>query len=274
MVGSETVGRLENCFLVALLLMGFQVAQDAAAETEPAVQTAAVVERSFRMVQPFQIKPVIQRPCLLIDSRDVPAVKRRLEALPNHPAADPKHMDRYLYGLLYGNEVFRKKISAEFMANVRAKFTVKPGAEYPGYIGLVNLIPATIQLSGDVIQWLGISTLSFSQDNLAELLCLLDAGKVRAVSFHYSAYFRGIEKDACARLTAELQQRGGEVLAYRNHAKLILMDMARGDGFTAESSANLRSCRNVETAAFTNDAALLDFHRTWRPSLSQKAIRG
>ena len=45
--------------------------------------------------QPFlnvEIMPVAQRPCLLMNATDIPEVKRRFEALPNHPSMDPKHI--------------------------------------------------------------------------------------------------------------------------------------------------------------------------------------
>ena len=84
-------------------------------------------------VDTLELKPVTQRPCLLIDPADIPGVKRRLEAMPDHPPADPKKMDGALYGLLYGDEAFRKKASADFMADARKRFTVKNEAECPSY---------------------------------------------------------------------------------------------------------------------------------------------
>ena len=79
------------------------------------------------------LKPVTQRPSLLIDPVDIPEVKRRLEALPGHPPAEPKKMDAALYGLLYGDEAFKRKTTEDFMVDARKRFTVKPGGEYPGY---------------------------------------------------------------------------------------------------------------------------------------------
>ena len=79
------------------------------------------------------LKPITERPCLLISPADIPEVKRRFEAFPGHPPVDPKKMDGALYGLLYGDEVFKKKASAEFMEEARKKFTVTSGGSYPGY---------------------------------------------------------------------------------------------------------------------------------------------
>jgi hypothetical protein len=79
------------------------------------------------------IQPVLKRPCLLIDPDDIPAVKRRFELLPDRPTADPRKMNAALYGLLYGDETFRKNASAEFMRDVHRMFDVKPGASLSEY---------------------------------------------------------------------------------------------------------------------------------------------
>lgn len=75
------------------------------------------------------LSPVTQRPCLLLDAADVPALKRRFEALPGHASADPKRLDAALYGLLSGDEAFRRQASADFAGPRLAPFRVKPAAE-------------------------------------------------------------------------------------------------------------------------------------------------
>ncbi len=67
----------------------------------------------------FSIKPVTQRPCLLMDAADVPEVRRRWESIPNLPKRDPKAMGYTLYALLYGDEVAKRKATAEFLKEVR-----------------------------------------------------------------------------------------------------------------------------------------------------------
>ena len=42
-------------------------------------------------------------------------------------------MDAALYGLLYGDEAFKRTTTAAFMVDARKRFTVKPGGEYPSY---------------------------------------------------------------------------------------------------------------------------------------------
>jgi hypothetical protein len=66
-----------------------------------------------------------------------------------------------------------------------------------------------------------------------------------------------------ANLHQELTRRGHRCAAIRSHAKIMLFELTDGRCLTWESSANLRSCRNVEQAVFTNDKDLLRFHRNW-----------
>jgi hypothetical protein len=113
------------------------------------------------------------------------------------------------------------------------------------------------------IRYLGIATLGFSRENLERLLEMFDAGQVGRLDFLYSVYFRSNEKEICERLTHELGRRGERVLAMRTHCKILLFETTAGGYFTVESSANLRSCKNIEQAIFTNDAGLFDFHRGW-----------
>jgi hypothetical protein len=134
-----------------------------------------------------------------------------------------------------------------------------------------DFIPAILQLAAPAtITYLAIATLGFSKNNLEELLLLLDADTVGTVDFLYSVYFRSVEKASCERLRHELTIRGHRVGCCRLHAKIILMQLSSGENFSIESSANLRSCRNIEQSTFTNDAALLDFHRGWMNDLFEQ----
>ena len=70
----------------------------------------------------ISIKPVTRRPCLLVDEADIPEVKRRFEAMPNHPPADPRRMGAPLYALLYGDEAAKRQATVDFMATVHTVF--------------------------------------------------------------------------------------------------------------------------------------------------------
>ena len=87
------------------------------------VPRAEMAEDSIgRAFDEVQIKPVTQRPCLLVDRADIPEVKRRLEALPDHPPANPRKMDYALYALLYGDEAAQQQATAEFLGRLRKQF--------------------------------------------------------------------------------------------------------------------------------------------------------
>lgn len=64
-------------------------------------------------------------------------------------------------------------------------------------------------------------------------------------------------------LKAGLDRRRQRVAAARTHAKIIGMRMADGRAFVIESSANLRSCRNIEQFVMTQSRSLFDFHEGW-----------
>jgi len=140
-----------------------------------------------------------------------------------------------------------------------------------GQYSLWHHVPATLKLiAPERLTYLAICTLGFSAQNLTDLLELFDTGQVEKIDFIFSVYFRSVEHDACDRLTAELTRRKQRVASLRQHCKILLMQTTDGRSFTIESSANLRSCRNVEQSTFTNDAALLLFHKTWLNELLSK----
>lgn len=133
------------------------------------------------------------------------------------------------------------------------------------------MVPRAIELAaaggqGQRVRWLGIATLGFSRDNADELLGLLDDGTVARADLLYSCYFKTNEDTLTSYLEHAIRQRGQRCKAIRTHAKIIAMDLETTAGPAAlvvESSANLRSCRNVEQFTITNDAGLLAFHRDW-----------
>ena len=64
-------------------------------------------------------------------------------------------------------------------------------------------------------------------------------------------------------LAEALTTRGHQIAAIRCHAKILLMELTDGRCFVVESSANLRSCRNIEQFTMTHDEDLLRFHQAW-----------
>jgi hypothetical protein len=143
-----------------------------------------------------------------------------------------------------------------------------------GNFAMFDLIGAVLELAAPAtIARLDISTLGFSRSNIEELCLLLDSKKIDSLSFIYSIYFRSTEKEICHRLDHELSSRGHQVLAMRNHSKVMLFEMSDGRYFVNETSANLRSCRNCEQCCITQDRELALFHRGWMDSLFQQGAK-
>lgn len=130
-------------------------------------------------------------------------------------------------------------------------------------------LPAILRLAGCQAVEVNIATLGFNESNAVELFDLLDRGEVQKCSFIFSCYYRSAEPEVTDALIEGLQARSQRVAVVRNHAKLILVELIDGRCFTWESSANMRSCRNVESYVLTNDRALLQFHRQWMNELME-----
>jgi hypothetical protein len=135
------------------------------------------------------------------------------------------------------------------------------GTDFDGW----DLVPAILELAGEAtIDELNVATLGFNRRNAAELLELMDAGAVGRVTFIVSHFYRTHEGDVVDELFRGLAARGSpHVGALRCHAKVILAELSDGRCIVSESSANLRSCRNIEQSTITQDRSLLEFHRAW-----------
>lgn len=127
-----------------------------------------------------------------------------------------------------------------------------------------DLIPAALKLSAPAkIAELYIATLGFNQANGRELLALLDGGHVGRVTFLASVYFKDASPETYKPLADELLARGQRIAAIRTHAKIQAYRLTDGRAIVVESSANLRSCRNIEQFCMTGSIDLYEFHRTW-----------
>jgi hypothetical protein len=172
----------------------------------------------------------------------------------------------------------RQLVSALQRRNAVADIGELPGLEENlhivcrGNFPLWSIVPAVLTLAAPaVIDRLSIATLGFSKQNAAELLSLFDAGRVKSVAIVCSSYF---EKQSPAEFNIMLdglKERGQRIAALRAHAKIIAMALSDGGRFTVESSANLRSCRNIEQITLINSKALHDFHAGWIDDVIAKA---
>lgn len=137
-----------------------------------------------------------------------------------------------------------------------------------------DLVPAVLKLAEPAtIARLDIATLGFNRENAESLFGLMDQGDVGEVTFICSTYFQAVDKDIFACLNAGLVGRGQRCVVCRTHAKLLLFELTDGRHYAVESSANLRSCRNVEQFTMTEGADLVGFHRDWIEYLIQETLR-
>lgn len=133
-----------------------------------------------------------------------------------------------------------------------------------GNFPLWSIVPAILKLAAPAtIDGLSMATLGFSASNATDLLSLIDAGQIRNVTVVCSVYFER-QNPAEFRLMSEgLAARGHTIIAMRAHAKVMALALSDGRRFAVESSANLRSCRNLEQITLTQAADLHDFHAGW-----------
>ncbi len=123
---------------------------------------------------------------------------------------------------------------------------------------LTHAAPATITE-------LRLGTLGFNSSNATRLIELLENGKVGRCTMLVSTYYASDPKESetCYRLSIELPERGGWYCVCRSHAKVVAAKLSDGRCFVIESSANLRSCRNIEQFTISQDEGLYAFHSQW-----------
>ena len=132
-----------------------------------------------------------------------------------------------------------------------------------GRFALWNFVPAIIEMAGPVNE-LWIATLGFSRQNIDELCSLIDAGQIARTWLLGSHYFKSTSAPIYDHAVKELDRRpSASFVSLRSHAKLLLLKMADGRTFTIESSANLRSCKNIEAATILGSPEVFAFHRRW-----------
>ena len=101
---------------------------------------------------------------------------------------------------------------------------------------------------------------------------MLTAGQVKRVEgvlcSHYFAAAT-IDGEIYKHMSELADKHGFRLAAMRTHAKVLLMAIGERR-LVVESSANLRSCHNVEQATVFDDPQVYDFHRGWVTELLQQ----
>jgi hypothetical protein len=145
-----------------------------------------------------------------------------------------------------------------------------------GKFALWNVVPAIHAISGERICRLHIATLGFSRTNIEELAAMLDAGTVGKAWLLCSHYFKSTSSDLYEFAEKEIGARPDQASFFscRMHAKLLVMKLASGRTITVESSANLRSCKNIETLTLIGSPDVYEFHSRWIDDLFAQATGG
>ena len=169
----------------------------------------------------------------------------------------------------------RKSAKRLLVSGLQSKNAVKDIEELPdfeetlhvvfrGNFPLWSIVRATLALATPaVIESLSLATLGFSKSNATDLFSLIDGGQVQSVNAVCSVYFERQNPAEYKMMADGLSARGQRIVALRSHAKVIGMELSDGRRFVVESSANLRSCRNLEQLSFTQSPPLHDFHAGW-----------
>jgi hypothetical protein len=131
-----------------------------------------------------------------------------------------------------------------------------------------SVVDAVLSLAGGAtIDEMSVSTLGFNSQNSRNMLDKLDAGIIGKVDFLCSCYFKAASGAEYGALSTGLKERGHRIAARRSHAKIIAMLLSDGRSFVVETSANLRSCKNIEQVTLTHSEPLRAFHSKWIASL-------
>ncbi len=136
-----------------------------------------------------------------------------------------------------------------------------------GNFVLGAIIPAIVSEKGTA-KSLRVATLSLSEYNAKSIIAMLDAGEIESARLLVSHYFSKVdEKGVFAKVAAILGDRVPMAVA-RSHCKIVILEMASGETYVIEGSANLRSSDNLEQMTIFNDRELAKFHTDWMDELS------
>lgn len=193
-------------------------------------------------------------------ARSVAGLERELARLP-HLTADHRHVSRNARH--DARDARQAKSAAEAIVALPGPAEVLHLA-IGGRFALFDFIPAVLSMTGRKIDELRICTLGFSRRNIDALCSLIDSGQIRGVKVLASHYFAGTSGGLFEHAQAELGKRLDATFgSARNHAKLLLLKLDDARTFAVESSANLRSCKNIETITIIGDPGVYTFHRQW-----------
>jgi hypothetical protein len=193
--------------------------------------------------------------------------------VPEHAAAE-KAMDA-MAALAADEKLIRRRQRRSFRDLRRAEAAAELLERLPrpdeafhcivrGTFALFDLVPAVLAIAAPAkIAALHIATLGFSRDNTENLCRLLDERKIGRARLLCSHYFSATSRELYQGMRDALQQRGQTFASRRTHAKVLAMKLTNRRTVLVESSANLRSCFNIEQLTVFGDPQLYKFHIHW-----------
>ena len=126
-----------------------------------------------------------------------------------------------------------------------------------------DLVAAIRELAGRPISQLHVATLGFNRDQTHQLAADLDAQQIGRVSMLVSEMFRDKNSAEFSELKQALTERGQQLAATRNHAKLLCLELEDGRRFACHGSLNLRRCNSVEQLAISTEPTLYGFFTSY-----------
>jgi len=130
-----------------------------------------------------------------------------------------------------------------------------------GKYDLFNLIHHFVEKMG-VCNEIYLSTWIFTKQYSKILIKLFDEGKIKSIGVVTGLYYKHRDVAGFNFLTKSLYERGQKYHAFKNHAKLTILN----DGenyYTIEGSANLTNNPRTEQLVITNDKDLYLFNKEW-----------
>jgi len=202
--------------------------------------------------------------------RTVAAIERELQRLP-HLAGDSRHNRREVKAAMIDARAM--KTAAEALGGRLPDSDEGIHMVISGRFALWDYVPAVLDIAGCRIDALTVATLGFSVRNIVKLCSLVDANQIGEVYLLASHYFAGTSAKIYAVAVEEFAKRPEQMkfLSVRQHAKILAIALADGRRVTLESSANLRSTKNIETATAFGDPRLFEFHQAWIRDLFKAA---
>ena len=207
---------------------------------------------------------------LELTAPDVEEIERQLESLPH--LTDDRKLMRSIENRF--KEARQAKTASELLNPM-------PGprealhAIISGRFALWDFVPAACIAASCSIECLHLATLGFSRSNIEKLCRMVDDGQIHRTRLLASHYFKGTSKGIYEFAVEELAKRPSmEFLSLRTHAKVALIAFENGRHLSFESSANLRSCKNIEQVSIFGGRDVYDFHRTWIDDLFSAANHG